>query len=434
MKVYLDKQIGKFKPINGASNFDASESGNFFDFGFPTVRLHDQDYPRPFCVDVAGIFPNFDKDENDPESYDFRHTDLIIKKLVENGIEVVYRLGNSIDHTPYKRLSCVPSDFGKWARIAEHIIAHYREGWADGFYYTSLKYFEIWNEPDLIYLGLETMWQGSEEDFFELYRITSRHLKARFPDVLIGGYGAARVRAPFFAHFLDMAEKEELPLDFFSWHRYGSEIEELRDQIRLVRELLDSHGYKNTISILDEWSYTENDFFGMNKWGLIEVNSSHKESFFSRMRGPAGASYIIGSMIMMLDEPVDMAHVYDCQAIFDFSLLFDRWHRLTKTAKAIRAFNKMARYERVLTENEIPDVYLTAGASREGAIIILSAFECKGDEEPLIISGCSGKSVKVRLINDYFDDEEVLTLKAEDDELSIPISLRPYNIVTIEVE
>ena len=187
MKVYLNREIGAFKPINGASNFDSTPNSEFVEFGFPSVRLHDQDAPRPFCVDMFAIFPHPERDENDPASYDFRQTDLIISKLVESGVEVVYRLGNSIDHSPYKRLSCVPDDFQKWARVAEHIIAHYREGWADGFYYKSLRYWEIWNEPDLIYLGLETMWQGTEEQFFDLYRVASRHLREKFPDILIGG-------------------------------------------------------------------------------------------------------------------------------------------------------------------------------------------------------------------------------------------------------
>ena len=42
----------------------------------------------------------------------------------------------------------MPKDFKKWAVICEHIIRHYTEGWADGFFY-DMPYWEIWNEPDL---------------------------------------------------------------------------------------------------------------------------------------------------------------------------------------------------------------------------------------------------------------------------------------------
>ena len=433
MKVLFNREIGAFKPINGASNFDSSPNGDFFEFGFTTVRLHDQDYPRPFCVDIAAIFPHPEKDENDPASYDFRHTDLIVSKLVENGIEVVYRLGNSIDHTPHKRLSRVPDDFGKWARIAEHIIAHYREGWADGYRYSSLRYWEIWNEPDLIYLGLNTMWQGTEEQFFDLYRVASRHLKARFPDILIGGYGAARTRAPFFENFLKMASREKLPLDFFSWHRYGSEIEELCDQARRVRALLDEYGYRSTESILDEWCYTENDWFGRNRWGEIDCNKTLRESFYSRMRNSAGASYVTACMTAMLDEPIDMAHLYDCQSLMSFSLLYDQWKHRTKTATAVLEFNKMARMNRVYTECSLDGVYLSGGCRDGSAMAILSCFECTGREDTVELEGCLGYTVSVKVIDDYFNGDRVTSFTATEDTVSIPVSIRPYTVIIIEL-
>ena len=41
-----------------------------------------------------------------------------------------------------------PKDPEKWARICEHIIRHYTEGWADGYHY-NIRYWEIWNEPEV---------------------------------------------------------------------------------------------------------------------------------------------------------------------------------------------------------------------------------------------------------------------------------------------
>ena len=63
----------------------------------------------------------------------------------------------------------------KWAEICEHIIRHYNEGWADGFYY-NIEYWEIWNEPDN-----SQMWTGTPEEFYELYRVAANHLKSCFP-------------------------------------------------------------------------------------------------------------------------------------------------------------------------------------------------------------------------------------------------------------
>lgn len=60
-------------------------------------------------------------------------------------------------------------DFQKWAVVCEHIVRHYNEGWADG-YHLNIKYWEIWNEPDL---GSEDpatskTWGGTKEQFYDM--------------------------------------------------------------------------------------------------------------------------------------------------------------------------------------------------------------------------------------------------------------------------
>ena len=433
MQVDFENNIAPFKPINGASRYDSENTEAFFSYGFPSVRLHDQDGPRPYCVDIAGLFPNDGADENDPSSYDFLDTDRVMGDLVSHDVTVIYRLGNSIDHTKFKRLSRVPEDFAKWARICEHIIAHYTEGWDKGFYY-DLPYWEIWNEPDLICLNLTTMWQGTEEQFLELYRVASRYLKKRFPNLKIGGYGAARSRAPFFEHFLDMVEKERLPLDFFSWHRYGSEVEELIAQAERVRVMLDQHGYTHTESILDEWSYTENDWFGHNAWGVIDDNPRLNEAFYSKMRGPEGASYIAACMIAMLDAPVDQAQIYDCQR-GDFGLMYDKWGNLTKTATVLLALNRMVKRSRVAASCETPDVYIAAGADTEGADVVISCFECKSEESSIMLLGCGGYTkAKILLVDRYFANEVIAEVPVKGDMLELQLSIRPYTIIHIALE
>jgi hypothetical protein len=187
------------------------------------------------------------------------------------------------------------------------------------------------------------------------------------------------------------------------------------------------------VSILDEWNYTENAWFGKNRWGVMESDPKIRESFFSRMRGAPGASYVVGSMIMMLDAPVDMAHVYDCQCGMNFSLLYDKWGNHTKCAKAIFAFNRMAKGNRLATEC-VDDLYLAAGRDGDRATVILSSFECKGSEDEIELVGCRGCSVKVKVIDDYMSEDEALSFVCEDDSARVPVSIRPYTVIVIEVE
>ena len=146
IKVNFDNEVGKIKPINGAccapfvSSFGPNQSriDNMFKAAhIPYCRLHD-------CmgglncwkmVDIPLIFPDFDADENDPNSYDFHYTDEYIGAIQKSGAEAYYRLGCSIEWASRKEVSIMPKDFAKWARICEHVIMHYNKGWANGFEY-----------------------------------------------------------------------------------------------------------------------------------------------------------------------------------------------------------------------------------------------------------------------------------------------------------
>src|SRR5205085_9026480 len=111
----------------------------------PFARLHDCHWPNPDVVDIHAVFPDFDADAELPSSYDFRLTDEYIAATRATGAEIIYRLGESIEHTWIKRFVHPPGNFQKWASICRGVIRHYNEGWADGFYY-GIRYWEIWNE------------------------------------------------------------------------------------------------------------------------------------------------------------------------------------------------------------------------------------------------------------------------------------------------
>ena len=186
------RELGRIKPMNCVNNGPVGNGFYNKAARIPYARTHDTSYWLSYggehTVDISAIFPDFSKDENDPASYDFKVTDNYLKSLIDAGTEVFYRLGQRIEHTVKKYNVYPPEDFGKWARVCEHIIRHYNEGWADGFHW-NIKYWAIWNEPDLDAgnKGLPLMWGGTEEQFYDLYKTTALHLKKCFPDLMIGG-------------------------------------------------------------------------------------------------------------------------------------------------------------------------------------------------------------------------------------------------------
>lgn len=257
----------------------------------PYSRLHDVGhwFGGNMYVDIPNIFRDFDADVEDPASYDFTFTDLLLAALMENGCEPYYRLGVTIENFHEIKAYRIfpPKDPHKWARICEHIIRHYNEGWADGFHY-NIQYWEIWNEPDDGFdIRENAMWKGTPEQFFELYRVTSLHLRKCFGNsIKIGAYGACNFSAifnentrdfmatagevqlsdiakytgiekrilefvNFFQRFTKMVKEENLPFDFFSWHSYYSVPNTVAQQ-KYVEARFDELGLSPEIHIT-EW-------------------------------------------------------------------------------------------------------------------------------------------------------------------------------------
>ena len=190
---------GAFKPMNAVNNGPVHKrhaNDQYRDnlaayraANIPFARNHDasfcNDYGGQYSVDISAVFPDFDADVEDPASYDFACTDEYIAVTLEAGTETFYRLGQKIEHEIKKHHIHPPKDYRKWAQICEHIIRHYNEGWADGFRY-GIRYWEIWNEADLDARPdrpNKRTWSGTPEEYFALYEVTAKHLKACFPQM-----------------------------------------------------------------------------------------------------------------------------------------------------------------------------------------------------------------------------------------------------------
>ena len=146
------------------------------------VRIADIEAPYGTnrFLDIHCIFPNALADESIPDSYDFSSTDAYILPLCELKCELYVRLGETPDPFPKPRYAYPMCSYKKWARICEHIIMHYNEGWAGG-YKLGLKNFEIWSRADE-----SDSWSGTPEDYYEFYRTVANHLHKRFPRLKLG--------------------------------------------------------------------------------------------------------------------------------------------------------------------------------------------------------------------------------------------------------
>src|SRR4051812_22463220 len=149
------------------------------------VRTHDIDCSGTGDIDGLGanrIFPDWNADPDDPASYNFAPTDRALLSADRAGEEIEFNLGHSdlrcagigFNNTP-------PPDPAKYAAVARRVAEHYNDGWAGG-YHLGIRYWEIWNEPDLV-----PFWAGTSPQFYELYADTARALKSLHPWMQVGG-------------------------------------------------------------------------------------------------------------------------------------------------------------------------------------------------------------------------------------------------------
>ena len=148
--------------------------------------------------------------------------------------------------------------------ICEHIIRHCTGSWANGLG-MKITYWEIWNEPDLDPDVCENKrcWQGTAAEFRELFCVTAKHLKSCFPELKIGGPASAspisrKTKPGWTDLFFAELEKQQIRLDFYSFHCYACDLNVFFHNVREVREYLDTHGQPQAESILNEWNYVRN--------------------------------------------------------------------------------------------------------------------------------------------------------------------------------
>lgn len=397
--IFPERKLAPLKRLHGVNNGPICY-GSLIDVsyyyekaGIPLVRLHDTNWPNPGEVDIHTIFRDFSREADDPDSYDFSRTDDYINSVLATGAKIVYRLGESIEHTKVKYYVHPPADMEKWARICVNIIRHYNEGWANGFHH-GIRYWEIWNEPDNT--DRNCMWSGTPEQYYKLYSVAATAIKRHDPTLKVGGQAATMVNLPFTEGFIAYCREHRLPLDFFTWHTYAGDPGQILNNALKVRKLLDEAGFAKTESHLNEWNYMSavaEEGLDENVWQQLwrPEGGAFRRNLFERQKNEEGASFVAAVFAMLQDAPVDEANYYDGQPHELYSGLFDAYGIPQKTYQVFEKFQEMCGYGRRIS--------LTVGETAVGVYGFAVVAE-DGAELAIWISNFSGKSRRYSVVVD----------------------------------
>jgi hypothetical protein len=437
---------GELRALHGANKGPLAPGGVFDviaeqkELGIPFTRLHDCGWPNPYVVDHHAVFPNPDADPSQPESYDFRLTDEYIAAVRATGAEPIYRLGESIEHTSVKRFAHPPADMEKWTAICLGIIRHYNEGWAGGFHY-GIRYWEIWNEPE----NRPAMWSGTDEDYLRLYRTAAKGIKKEFPALKVGGpaLGASGSfvngefqPTQFAKDFLAMCRKDDVPLNFFSWHCYTNDPTELVARSRAIRRMLDGAGFDLTESHLNEWNYLPG-----NSWKSLMGKAApvERQRAYAEMASAKGAAFIANSLIELQDAPLEVGNFFHGE-LGPFGL-FTEQGVPQKAWQALRAFRGLLGTPRRVEARGavLGKLAVAAGLSADGreASVLVSNFNDTREEVTLRWSGFAwtgGLTAEIREVNAERDFHTARSGTLADDGASLRLKLKAPAVALIRLK
>ena len=391
---------------------------NFEDYKaarIPYSRNHDSAihsvYGGPYSHDITCIFPCFDADPEDPASYDFACTDEAILCCLDAGTKTFFRLGQTIEHQVKKHGTIPPKNFKKWAVICEHIIRHYTEGWAEGLK-LDMPYWEIWNEPDLDADDSpnKRTWGGTKAQFFDLYEITAKHLKACFPHLKIGGPALAW-NEQWGEEFLAQMQKRAVPIDFFSWHIYCADPKWVVEKAERIQAMMEKYGYGDAENHLNEWNYVK----GWTDEYQYSVNAIHSIK---------GGIFLLSCICAAQNSPIDMLMYYDTRPSV-FNACFDFY-----SYKPLKGYYAMYWYgmfydmeKEIPAEREIENIRSLCGVDKDGKVLsVVTYFSDDDAAENRTVSVDFGKKGKYEIY--LLDETHDGTLIATTEDLSFDMKVQ----------
>ena len=238
----------------------------------------------------------------------------------------------------------------------------------------------------------------------------------------IPSYAAvAGIEDPFYKSFVTYArdflsyisaEETRAPLDFFSWHIYTADPDDVAACAVYCRGMLDSHGFTSAESILDEWNYNVPD----------ETGGKFRKSM-------KAAAFVAETLIRMQKLPVDAAMYYDAQVkLISYCGLFNEYTaKPEKPFYAMLAFDRVKQYGEPIATEDGDGLFTHASASDNGYALAVSNFN---DSERTVTVRSDAAKFRVFSLDGEHDLEETGSYKED----VFTLTLKENTVVYLESE
>ena len=248
--------------------------------GFKYIRFHNM-FSREICL--------YNEDEKGNPIYNFKKFDIIFDRIIKAGLLPFFEISfcpEAMRITDakicfYKANTSIPKSYEVWNDLIRKVILHLIERY--GISCVKKWYFEVWNEPDLIFFD------GDMKDYFELYDNTVLSIKEVCSELRVGGPATSKCAwiDEFIRHIEQGSEVtvyKKVPCDFISTHAYPSDVafvDSAEGEVNLQESTLLFHLFKGVKDKIDDSSLKGTPLI-MGEWnssaGPLAINHDEKNN------------------------------------------------------------------------------------------------------------------------------------------------------------
>ena len=218
--------------------------------------------------------------------------------------------------------------------------------------------------------------------------------------------------------FVKHLNENNVSIDFLSWHTYSRKTEDYLKRAKIVRNALDTNGYKDTESILNEWNY------------LITWDDVGKSA--EKIREIEGACLTSAVMASAQNSSIDMLMYYDAIPTTIWNGLFKAY-----TMERLKGFYpflwfsklyEIGKQVEVVSDDE--DIYVVASSNNERTAIMVTyyTYDEQAREKNVKISLDDIKEYEITVISEKRDVEVIGRFEGR----SFSLNLHSNSIVFIE--
>jgi len=367
---------------------------------------------KPKYIRIDHIYDFYDvvQKENNQLKFSWEQLDKLVNQILTTGALPFF----SLSYMPpaiAKNGEIVnqPENWQDWSEVVKETIQHY-----SGKNQKNLSnvIYEVWNEPDLF-----GEWKlGGKKDYRLLYKyaVLGSNQAQNTNPFKIGGPAITAPYKNWIDRFLDFVSKNNLRIDFYSWHRYSLQPEKFLEDINRVDAWLFKNGGFSLEKYLTEWGPTS------------EVSPINDSNF--------AAAYTVATIRQLLQR-LDLAFTFEIKGNWG---ILDKTEQFTKKSPRYYALDLLNKMTGVRISLEGENTWITGFASKEGnkTKIILTNLDAKNQyygNFPLIIINLENGNYIYRKTF-LGKPEEIYFKEITNNTFKEEISLFPNSVILIELE